>query len=118
MSETKWIVGPRQSGRSTELIELSAATGLLIVTGDNRRAECLYNMAKRMGKDIRKPEPIYVWIRKPHQFFDYKMENHGVLVDDADFVLSCLLKTSVTAAVVESDDYVRRDRLAEMGIEV
>lgn len=118
MSETKWIIGPRQSGRSTELIELSAATGLLIVTGDNRRAACLYNMAKRMGKDIRKPEPFYAWIRKPHQFFDYKMMNPCVLVDDADFVLSGLLKTGVAAAVAESDDYVHRARLAEMGIEV
>ena len=115
---TQWIIGPRQSGRSTELIELSEATGLLIITGDNRRAECLYNMAQKMGKDIRKPEPLGAWIRKPHQFFDYKMEHTGILLDDADFVLSCLLRTEVVYAVAESNDYINRSVLTEMGIEV
>ena len=115
---TTWIIGPRQSGRSTELIEMAAAMDMLIITGDQRRAECLWHMAQDMGKEIRKPEPLSAWLRKPHLFFDYKTEHPGILVDDADFVLSCLLRTEVKAAVIESDEYCNVRALRDMGIEV
>ena len=115
---TTWIIGPRQSGRSTELIQMAAAMDLLIVTGDNARAHCLWQMAQDMGETIRRPEPISTWLRKPHLFFDYKGERPGILVDDADFVLSCLLRTNVVAAVIESDEYCNVADLRNMGIEV
>ena len=100
---TNWIMGTRQSGRSTELIYLAAEKDLLIVTADNHKAEHLYKMAQDMGKEIRKPVSFYTWIRKPHQFFDYKETRPGILLDDADFVLSCLLRTSVIYAVLETE---------------
>lgn len=118
MSETRWIVGPRASGRSTELIRISAALDLLIITCDNNRADFLYKMAQGMGETIRKPVPFYRWIRNSRQYYGYKMDHKGILVDDADSILSCLLHAPICAAVIESGDYVHRARLAEMGIEV
>lgn len=115
---TTWIIGPRQSGRSTELIQMAAAMDLLIVTGDYAHANCLWKMAQDMGETIRRPEPLSAWLRKPHLFFDYKGDHPGILVDDADFVLSRLLRTNVIAAVIESDDYCNVQDLRDMGIEV
>ena len=100
---TDWIYGARQSGRSTELMYIAAEKDLLIITGDNRSAEYLWHKAQELGLEIRKPEPLSAWLRKPHLFFDYKMEHPGILVDDADFVLECLLRTKVVAAVIETE---------------
>ena len=115
---TRWIIGPRQSGRSTELIEIAATLDLIIVTADANRANVLSKMAKDLGVEIRQPVPFYAWLRQPHRFFDYKTQHRGILVDDADYVLSCLLRTDVKAAVIESGEYCNVQDLRDMGIEV
>lgn len=115
---TNWIIGPRQSGRSTELIELAAAQDLLIVAGDQRRAACLAKMAEDSGLKIRNPVSFSTWLRHPALFNDYKLRQRGILVDDADFVLECLLRTSVVYAVAESGEYVRKPVLENMVVEV
>lgn len=96
---------------------MAAAQDLLIVTGDQRRAVCLAKMAKDSGLKIRNPVSLSTWLRHPALFNDYKVKR-GILVDDADFVLECLLRTSVVYAVAESGEYVHKSVLDDMGIGV
>lgn len=49
------IVGDRQTGKTTKLIEISAATGIPIVTRNLGIASHIYHQAKRNGYDIPKP---------------------------------------------------------------
>ena len=49
------IVGDRQTGKTTRLIEISAATGIPIATCNFGIASHIYHQAKRNGYDIPKP---------------------------------------------------------------
>ena len=53
----KIIAGERQSGKTTELIRISAVTGYPIVTFTCQAAEHVKRMAYEMGVKI--PDPIY-----------------------------------------------------------
>lgn len=58
------IVGGRRTGKTLELIKMSAETGAVIFVLTYQRAECIENMAKKLGYDIPKPEVIRISSQK------------------------------------------------------
>lgn len=87
---TDIIVGSRGSGKSTELIKMSAETGLYILTGTKSQAEYLFNQARELGLNI--PFPVtwedYVKGRLQGTY----IQKDGVLIDEASHILSRALQ--------------------------
>lgn len=75
----KIIYKSRGTGKTTELVKMSAKTGFPIVCMDTRH---IYSVAKEIGLDI--PKPIAIR--------DYKSSScEKILVDDAEYVLQHFL---------------------------
>lgn len=86
----KIILGERYSGKTTNLIAASAATGSTIVTaGNNLKTGILCN-AKQMGLCI--PDPITLRELKdmPSRFRQDKFMENGIIIDDIELMLSSL----------------------------
>jgi hypothetical protein len=87
---TELILGSRGSGKTTELIKRSAASGLYILTGTKKQADCIFDRAKRMGYDI--PYPV-TWSKfKNDHFRDSSIRRDGLLIDEAGWLLSYIFK--------------------------
>lgn len=99
---TSIYYGARRSGRTSELIKLSAETGYPIVTLNREFCRSIELRAEQMGIDI--PAPI--------SFCNFKNFGIGrridhILIDDVDLVIGCYLGARVEAVSLESfDDYV------------
>ena len=74
----KIIYKPRGTGKTTELVKMSAKTGFPIVCMDTRH---ITFVAQELGLEI----PVPIAIR------DYKPSCEKILVDDAEYVLQYLL---------------------------
>lgn len=82
------IFGPRQSGKTTELIKRSHSSRAVIVTATQERAESVKQMAKELQIDI--PDPICIYSLM-HQTRSWGVLNNGhILIDNADTVLNCI----------------------------
>lgn len=74
----KIIYKSRGTGKTTELVKLSAQTWTPIICMDTRH---IYSVAQELGLEI--PTPITIR--------DYKPSCEKILVDDAEYVLQHLL---------------------------
>lgn len=83
------IIKPRQTGKTTDLIKISAEKGTYILTANRNRAVCVFNMAQEQNRNI--PFPVTLWEYQRSEFRG-SFINH-ILIDDADAVLQELFKT-------------------------
>ena len=83
------IIKPRQTGKTTDLIEISEKTGSYILTADRNRAEFVFRLAREQKRNI--PYPVTLW-EYQQSGFKGSFINH-ILIDDADAVLQELFKT-------------------------
>lgn len=84
------IFRPRQSGKSTDLIKMSAVTGHYIVTANRARAEILFELAKELGYNIPNPFTVDDYLRSRKLKGSFIKE---ILIDDADAVLQAVFDT-------------------------
>lgn len=109
------IVGERQTGKTTALIEMSRKTGYPILAGTVGRAKNIEAYARKTVGCI------------PHVMVLSDMTLHGllmpgtrVLVDDLEFVIERILGAKVIAASIGGVSLVSeqqaRTNLAELGI--
>lgn len=94
---TDIIVGSRGSGKSTELIKMSADENIYILTGTKSQAECLFNQARKMGLNIPFPVTWEEFTRGHLQ--GTPIQEDGVLIDEASHLLSRVLKGIPVKAV-------------------
>lgn len=92
-----WIIGDRQSGKTTKMIEMAHDENLYIIVPDHRRAINIQGMAREMGKNILFPISLRELPFKMRGNA-YCMTHDGVLVDDADAILNKLIGMPVIAA--------------------
>lgn len=83
------IIKPRQTGKTTDLIEISEKTGRYILTADRNCAKCVSRLAREQKRNI--PYPVTLW-EYQQSGFKGSFINH-ILIDDADAVLQELFKT-------------------------
>jgi hypothetical protein len=83
----RMIIGPRGSGKTAELLRLSASTRIPILTCNRSYINVLTRRAYDMGLDI--PQPIYL--------SDRRGINSDVIIDNAEVILSQLLGCNVYA---------------------
>lgn len=85
------IIRERQSGKTTELINLSFSTKNVIVCRNQRHKQAILNMAERMHKEI--PEPV------TYQELITQVGKHycGILIDDCEHFLEFITKHKVNA---------------------
>ena len=81
----------RGKGKTTELIKLSAQTGIPIVCATVQQVDTILAKAECMGLVIVKPIPV-------NKIKDYEVSE--VYVDDMEYVLSTLLNSEVELATV------------------
>lgn len=82
------IFGPRQNGKTMELIKRSNSSRAVIVTATHKRAEAVKQMAKELQIDI--PDPICI-DSLMHQTRSWGVLNNGhILINDADDVLKSI----------------------------
>lgn len=91
----KLITGKKGSGKTTELITESAATGRTIVTQSDRSAKALFEAARAEG--IRIPYPM-TYDNFIAQNYDWRLP--GLLIDDLDDLLKRLSRVPVYAVTV------------------
>ena len=84
----------RGKGKTTELIRLSAKTGIPIVCATLQQVEVILAKAERMGLVIVQPIPA-------SRIKEYDVSK--VYVDDMEYVLSTLLNSEVEIAAVSCD---------------
>lgn len=89
------IIGGRQSGKTTLLIDRAAKSGAQIIVADSRRAFFIEMLAKQYGKEIAKPISATEFIRMK----DGKHFQGKVLIDDADAVLERLFLPAQIEAI-------------------
>ncbi len=84
----KKIIGSRQTGKTAALLHMSASKHIPILTTNGSNAKLLEARAKEMGIVI--PDPIVC--TSLDSFFNSHNYHEGVIVDDAEWVLSTMLK--------------------------
>ncbi len=119
----KTIIGGRQSGKTTKLIEMAAETGATIVTANSRMADYIKVMACEMGKDIKDPicinkiintnvtanshmtDYIKVLAHKMGKDIKDPMVTEHLLIDEAQMTLAQILKDYyIDAITVNKED--------------
>ena len=100
---TEFIIGKRQSGKTTELIKRSAETGAVIVVANMAQADCIHRDAKTMGFDISKPISIKVLdniVKGKSMAYTYsELRTKGILVDELQLLFSQLFNSIPVNAV-------------------
>ena len=95
------IFRPRQQGKTTDLIKLSEATGHYILVADRKRADCVFQMAEKMGCHILTPVTVIDYFRT-HGFAGSYIKD--ILIDDADAVLRMVFdKVNIEAITMTYD---------------
>lgn len=84
---TEYIIGERQSGKTTELIRRSADTGACILVANKSTASIIFKQAKMNDYDI--PYPITINDVLSGNISNYVMSK-GILIDELDMILSGL----------------------------
>ena len=84
----------RGKGKTTDLIRLSAKTGVPIVCATVAQSDIILAKAEKMGLVIAHPIPA-------NKIKEYEVSK--VYVDDMEYVLSTLLQSTVEVATVSCD---------------
>ena len=114
---TEIIIKERGTGKTTELIKRAAKDGLYILTDAKRSAECIADMARRMGLYIPFPVTVEEYL-KGNKFRESYIRRDGLLIDNADDVFQTLLSGIPIRAVTISDrGNISMDRLKELELE-
>jgi len=92
----KVITGPRQCGKTTMLIQESAATGVPIVCLDALRREQVMRLARQLGYEI--PIPMTVSEQTTNGYAE------EVLVDDTDVILQHTLHARINTVVLNQEE--------------
>ena len=102
-SETKLIIGGRQSGRTLELIKHSAKTGNTIVCCNVAQRRYMIETAAHLNLSI--PEPIVMNGNTIHNdgVQIQIRESKGILIDDIDYLLDSLFGGKYAGAVINSE---------------
>lgn len=79
------VIGERGSGKTTKLVKLSAEKQIPILCMSEASKKAIFEKAKNLGIS-NLPTPVV--FEKDYRGF------YEVLVDDAEFILKCLLKES------------------------
>ena len=100
------IFRPRQLGKSTELIKISAETGHYIVTANRIRAKVLFEQAQKLGYNIPNPFTVEDYLRSRKLKGSF-IKN--ILIDDADAVLQAVFDTVRIEAITMTYDGTERE---------
>lgn len=92
------IVGERKSGKSTELIKISAERQIPIIVQSQKQVDFIMDMAKRMNFKIPKPLSARQWLNQK----DSSLMRRGALVDEVQAVIETLLGSNVVAMTISS----------------
>ena len=93
------IVGDRGTGKTTALIQESAAHWYYIVTNSHSSARLIFRMAKEMNVEIPFPLTYDEFVR-----CEYAGKRiHGLLIDDVDMLLQWMSRAPVKAIVVNAN---------------
>lgn len=95
------IFKPRQSGKSTDLIKISAVTGYYIVTANRIRAKILFEQAQKLGYNILYPFTVEEYLRSGKMKGSFIKD---ILIDDADAVLQAVFDTVRIEAITMTYD--------------
>lgn len=94
----KLIIKPRCSGKTTELIKISAETDVPILVGNRQQSEYI----KRMAHDLR------LWIKDPYIISELKNSDrippNKILIDDAEYILQQLIGAEITAMTISNNE--------------
>lgn len=100
---TEFIIGERQSGKTTELIKRSIETGAHILAPSKRACEYIKCAAKELGyENLPKPITISDITKYNHNMMSIKgIREHGILIDELDIALQNLFgEIEVKAATI------------------
>ncbi len=96
------IIGAPGSGKTLELIKMSAARGYRIVCDTLQRAEKIQAQAKEMGYDIPQPVSFTTFLSHPTSPLWIK----GFLLDDADQLLQRLVNRPIAAITISDTNNI------------
>lgn len=96
------ILGSRQNGKTTELIKMSAKTGIYILVTTKNRANHLFRQAKNMGYDMPYPVTIEEYFRD--KFTGTSIRRDGLFIDDIDDVFKSIFNGINIRAVTLTND--------------
>ena len=110
------ILKPRQCGKTTDLIQISAITGIPILALNRGRAVCIERRAYELGVLIPKPVVFTKTAIQPQDGRRHEIKD--VLVDDADALLEEILFNKallrpVVVSMTRSDEYSQGNDLKE-----
>ena len=88
---TKIIVGKRRSGKTTDAIKESAATGRYILVPNRAMALNLANYARELGLHI----PFPITVREWQKGVAPNVKRRGVIIDEGLIMLEQLLETHI-----------------------
>lgn len=118
---TEIIIGERRSGKTTELIKMSAETGAYIVVGSGPQRDAVKEQAKRMGYEI--PDVLRVSqftnqdIRT--RYADINMK--GILIDEIGMLfefLRCFVGIPIKAVTLTDHVDINVRRLEKPKIDI
>lgn len=90
---TELIARGRQTGKSTELVKISAETGQYILVPNHRQAYFLRTLADELGLSI--PFPLQPMELPPHG--SSSIQRDGILIDNLDQILRAFTGVHVDA---------------------
>lgn len=99
----KLLCQPRQTGKTEELLKISSETKYPIITRDKNEAKLLSERAKKEKLNI--PEPLSIRDAMNTRL----LGNSKVLIDDADFVLSYMIR-ELCGVEIDTIAMVSRDK--------
>lgn len=98
--------GGRQSGKTTWLIKRAAENDGLIITSNPKKAKCIFDMARKLGLNIREPMSVYEYVKLRGSFYKQR-QCIPVMIDDAEECLASLLEPQwIDAMTVTVDNEV------------
>ena len=111
----KKIIGTRGSGKTTKLIKQGAKENYVIMTATNRQAENVRKRADELGLNILATSVENIINDngiKRGSVLAILMQKNGILIDDADLVLTRILSGVTIKGISLTDDHPRfRDDL-------
>lgn len=107
----KTIIKPRQGGKTTDLLKMSAETGYPIIAKNVSEAKDLKKKAKNMGISIPDCITITQILNK-----NVKVEAKHVLVDDADYFINYITVKLIGCELAGLTMVTRNDKGHELSI--